>query len=319
MVKKTSDRVPKRALYIRPLPYNLRAIFLTTTLFTPLSGGILSALNWGRLDRPVFAIPALLFGALVFVVNAAIVNLLIQQPQPAIAFAFLLIANAWAGLILLLSQRRAFQRWKREHGGKVPAINQSGCITYLVILVITVIAGYVALFHLSGPVGELLLRLRPEQTVQVEGFQMIAAGNWIQIDTNLLSPSYCIQPGAKCLYAGARPGSEMVFGIRRLSGPDYEKATPEQFDTRGWELMQEQVEGVELISQQARTIGGQPATERVITQPDSEFGRLARMIVLIKEASGSLVQFDLTANVDSFRQHQNEIERMLASLRFTGE
>ena len=145
---------------------------------------------------------------------------------------------------------------------------------------------------------------------------MTIPGNWIQIDFGLLSPTYCAQPGARCLYAGARPGSEMVFGLRRLSGATFEHATPDQFDSQGWELIKEQVKGVQLLASGRRMLDGRPATQRVILQPDVEAGYLARVIVLIKEADGAILQFDLTANAASYRQHAAEVETILSTLHF---
>jgi len=320
--KPTSSAVGvKKATAATPAPlrpFSMSSLLFSTLVFSLIAGGLMTAMNWRRLDKPNRALPIVIVSVILFFLVGGVFAIQVIQPDPTVALFSLVAANAVFAGIVVTWQRPSYALWAAKYGTTSPTLRESGFYSYILVILIAVAALFLDLQVTGIPIGATMLSLRPTQTVNVSGMTISYPGAWVPMHPVYLGTGFCDSEGAECLTNITRLGTLVILGSRRLSGTEYATATPEQLDDQTWKDIQKDVTDLNLRELVKTQIGGRPATRRVYTYPGYPSGRLARIIVFVKETDKTLVQFDLIGEESAVNQVFSEIDGIFRSVRFDG-
>jgi hypothetical protein len=295
-----------------PAPFS--GVWGVSLLFTPITGGVMAAINWARLGKPSRGVQSLLTGIVGFLVAEA-VNIGLQFSLGALlALVGVFVVNFIFGGILAQMQRAEYQQWVVAHGGKQPSLQHSGCLVGLGIVVVSS-AVALGLNLLIQPVAiKVLSQAQPATTFTDASVTLTKPSGWFNVDLAKVSGTLCTQAGSQCLLAGIH-GDDLQFVFNRFSSSAFSTLTPQDIDSQLWASLQQNTPSAKEVSNQALKVDGRDADQRIYTFTDAT-GNQARLLLFIKEDSGTVLRLDVSGSPTAFSQSQHDIDALISGIHF---
>lgn len=290
-------------------PFSLAGIILTSILMSPLAAGIMAAVNWRRLGREDRSLPTIILSVAAIV---AIVFLFAWLPGDVVPLVVAIGFYATFPLLLARWQRADYLTWVTANNGVRPRLSQSGCSTYLAILVGSFLLGISMWGFISGSVIPMALSLRPQNHFTGDNFTLSYPGSWFPLEFN---PGVCNVAGTDCLLAVAPlfPSQDFSLDMIRIRALLFPYVL-EQVDEEVWIFVQSTFPDAELESVDELEVDGRRAIRRIVNVSQ---GSETWMFLLIQDGS-DILRLRASGTTPSFIQHRQELEDTIASINFMG-